>query len=260
MKVACATAHMAGYYKTWFKDVSVIGDVGKVPKKLDLLILTGGSDVNPERYHEAPDGAMGWNNERDTIEFGILDRVLQSIPSIKILGVCRGMQLLNVFYSGNLFQDLGSENLGHQGVHQLEHSVPNAFSWLKVVNSLHHQAVKNFGVLGGNPRSLATEPKTGICEIATFGRRSLGVQFHPEMFSKDIGDKFFSQIKDWVSGEIKIVEEPEPSFKFASSPVSALGIPSIFTTVSSTISADFVQQEQNINNLFDSDEEEEDSE
>jgi gamma-glutamyl-gamma-aminobutyrate hydrolase PuuD len=205
LRVACATSTMANYYRTWFPDLTIIGHEDNVPNNLDLLILTGGEDVAPERYHELPNGASGWNLERDDREFAILDRVLRD-TSANILGICRGHQLLNVSYGGNLVQDLDSIEKGHHGIHPISF-VPDdhPLNWIEKVNSLHHQAVRGLGFDAGDSFVIALEPRTMVPEIVSWGDRSLGCQFHPEMWQGDRGDRFFSLIKEWVEGNVSMI-------------------------------------------------------
>jgi putative glutamine amidotransferase len=207
IKVACATAPMAGLFDRWFKNVTIIGSEDKFPANLDLLILTGGNDINPDRYRERPNGAIGWDNERDEAEMSILGRAIRAFPGVKILGVCRGMQLLNVFFGGALHQDLVTEGLGHGGVHPISFRVEDhPLSWLKVVNSMHHQGLRYFGYEEAI-NYIAEEPTSGIPEIVVWKNKYLGVQFHPEMFSDTLGKRFFSQITDWVSGKLDFGSE-----------------------------------------------------
>ena len=200
MRVACATSSMASYFKAHFPEMGVIENVDRVPEDLDLLILTGGEDISPSRYRAEPDGSYGINLDRDEKEFSILDRALILNPSLKVLGVCRGHQLINIFFGGSLIQDIGS----HPGIHPLKFrdDADHPLKWLTMVNSMHHQAVNNIGYNGDySPDIIAVEPSSGLPEILLWGDQFLGVQFHPEFFSFEKGDKFFSCIKSWVKRE-----------------------------------------------------------
>lgn len=208
MNVACAVSSMSGDFRKWFKDLSIIEHENNTPGDLDLLILTGGgADISPERYREGFNGSHGVDPERDDREFSILDKVIKKNPNINVLGVCRGLQLMNVYFGGTLYQDLDSMGVGHGRVHSLVFDGNSPFSWLTRVNSLHHQAVRHIGSNGSfYPYILAKEPVTNIPEIVTFGNKLLGVQFHPEMFTGNIGDRFFSIINDWVTYGLSLSE------------------------------------------------------
>ncbi|MFI6286620.1 gamma-glutamyl-gamma-aminobutyrate hydrolase family protein [Streptomyces sp. NPDC051018] len=71
---------------------------------VDALVLTGGADVDPARYGAAPHPSVRPQPERDDFEFALLELALAA--RIPVLGVCRGMQLLNVALGGTLVQHL----------------------------------------------------------------------------------------------------------------------------------------------------------
>src|SRR5690606_6132737 len=69
------------------------------------LVLTGGEDVDPARYGESPVPGVGVTNPaRDEAELLTLDLALER--ELPILGICRGCQLVNVYFGGSLYQDL----------------------------------------------------------------------------------------------------------------------------------------------------------
>jgi len=208
MNVAVATSYMSGDFKEVFPDLSVIGSEENIPKDLDLLILTGGGDISPARYGEHLEGSYGISEERDEDEFNIMRKAFYLNPEMKVLGSCRGLQLLNVFFGGSLFQSLDSNGMSHPGIHRIIFHLETPLSFLDHVNSLHHQGVKSLGTDVNLPACIvASEPKTGIPEIVCWGDRALGVQFHPEMFYGDLNSKFFEVIKAWVNGELTIIPE-----------------------------------------------------
>ena len=203
---------MSSYYKRWFPELTVIGHEDNIPHNLDLLILTGGEDIAPARYRQNANGASGWNTERDGREFNILDRVVSSGNGTKILGVCRGHQLLNVFYGGNLVQDMYSIGKDHYGVHNIVFKdSAHPLAWITKVNSLHHQALGSLGYGNGDTIIVAEEPDTRLIEMITWGTISLGCQFHPELWQNELGDRFFSIIRKWVLGEVSLLP---PGYEF----------------------------------------------
>ena len=93
-------------------------DGGSGRGDLDGLVLSGGVDIAPEFYSgdndyaHAPDG---WQRARDLFEMSVLERALER--RIPVLGVCRGLQLINVVLGGTLVQDLGEGgDVVHEGV------------------------------------------------------------------------------------------------------------------------------------------------
>ena len=119
---------------------------------LDALLLTGGADVDPHRYGEEPGPTVKPNAERDEMELPLLREALER--DIPILGICRGMQLLNVALGGKLIQDLPDHRAVRQngrrvsGSHRIFVS-PGAklatilgMGGFMRVNSRHHQGLR----------------------------------------------------------------------------------------------------------------------
>jgi len=204
MKVATATGSMSYYFKDQFDNLFIIGQEKNIPKDLDLLILTGGEDINPTCYGEINNMSYGVNTIRDDIEFNILRKVLLE-TNAKVLGVCRGLQLINIFFGGSLYQDLETYKLRHDYIHGLMwNSVGHPLYWLDIVNSMHHQAIKNIAHSHGiGGKVVAREPITSIPEAVIWYNKLFGVQFHPEFFG-DNKKRFFYIIKDWVCNNISL--------------------------------------------------------
>lgn len=199
MKVYLATNHCSGDYGSWFPDAKVIEHEDNMTDDVDLLILSGGSDISPKRYNEKNTHSYGLDLERDERELNIMRRTLLRSKNPKIFGICRGAQLLNVFFGGDLYQDLGVYGIQHPAVHALEHTARHPLDWMNYSNSMHHQAIHHIGNSGD---ILAIEPVSRVAEIVQWSNMALAVQFHPEIFLPDMGDKFFSVIEDWVNGKV----------------------------------------------------------
>lgn len=174
----------------------------------DLIVFSGGEDINPKRYNEEERGYF--NDSRDDIEFNVFREVIKR-KKTKILGICRGMQLVNVALGGSLIWDIFEYcKESHPGVHPLKHVSENSFSFLTVVNSMHHQALLSLGQMSNLFYKVhAVEPITGVSEIVTWGNRILGVQFHPEFFSDSTPEKwkFADTVRKWVNDEIILWEK-----------------------------------------------------
>lgn len=163
---------------------------------LDGLILQGGADIDPVAYGEAPHELLQSTDAvRDRFELALLRAFVRA--GKPVLGICRGMQLINVAYGGSLHQDLvagGATGKQHVAPTYDEHAHALSIadgSWLAglypgagphQVNSIHHQGVKRLG------RGLSIEAWSddGIpeCLRATDAEFVVGVQWHPEFHDR----------------------------------------------------------------------------
>jgi len=187
-----ATSHRAFYgdFCEFFSELGLIRDPEET-KDYDLIIFTGGEDVDPMRYGEDNHGSY-FNSRRDDIEFAIMTKALEL--NKKILGVCRGHQLIAVANGGRLYQDI-FDDLGanHHGYHSLLVHTPHPVLDVlpKQVNSLHHQGIRELG-----PNFDLIADWQGVPEvIASKNNNILGVQFHPEFMGLA---KFFAYVKAWA--------------------------------------------------------------
>src|SRR5690349_13264398 len=134
---------------------------------IDLLLFPGGSDIHPNRYGAnipANSGFGEWlDTERDEWEFSVIrDVSLNKLQPTKVLGVCRGMQFLNVAMGGRLTYDIFSRyGRNHPAVHEIRWQMPTVFSSLTHVNSSHHQCIYTIGD-NQRPRILGSEPTLSI--------------------------------------------------------------------------------------------------
>jgi putative glutamine amidotransferase len=151
------------------------------------LVLTGGSDLNPALYGQTPHPkTTDVDSERDQFELMALGWAVSA--GIPVLCICRGMQLLNVFAGGTLFQDIPNhvvrtpEDPGRP-VHTITIERDSQLRRIietdtMLVNSRHHQAVDKLG------RGLAVSalaPDGTVEAIEMDGPNLvLGVQWHPE--------------------------------------------------------------------------------
>ena len=177
-------------------------NVGKLKKLPDVFILDGGEDVNPERYGEK-NTASFFSERRDEIEFGFAG--FMSERNVRLSGVCRGHQLLNVHFGGSLYQDIRGAQLYTPGLkHSSGHKAkltrhPSKKLVLKdfvgthsfTVSSLHHQAVKDLASkfltslvwdIRPKRRDYSSSSESGyiIEGIERTDGRVRGLQCHPE--------------------------------------------------------------------------------
>jgi putative glutamine amidotransferase len=153
--------------------------------RLDGLVVAGGPDVEPVRYGaEAGPRTGPPNRARDAWELALIDAALAA--GVPLLGICRGMQLLNVALGGTLVQHLE----GHAGVAGVfgSHLVTpvagtryaTAVPGVTTVPTYHHQAVDRLG-RGLVASAHATDGTVEAVEPCADGHWVLGVQWHPEM-------------------------------------------------------------------------------
>ena len=168
-----------------------VGDPASLVPRLDALIVAGGADVDPALYGASPHMALGpLRADRDVAEFSLVRAALSS--GLPFLGVCRGLQVLNVALGGTLLQHLPEVvgGLGHG-------PSPGAFgrSSVKVVAGSrladvagvptlsvachHHQGID----LLGSGLTVTAWSDDGVVEAAELAGHpfALGVQWHPEV-------------------------------------------------------------------------------
>ena len=160
---------------------------------LSGLLLTGGGDMDPALFDEAPHATLyDVAPARDTLETSVLQLALQR--GVPVLAVCRGIQVLNVALGGSLYQDVGTDP-GTQLLHGQKEPRDQPTHKVKVtpgsrlaetlgadeleVNSMHHQAIKR---LGRGLTAVAWAPDQIVegVELDDPARFVLGVQWHPE--------------------------------------------------------------------------------
>jgi putative glutamine amidotransferase len=171
--------------------------------RLDGLLLSGGIDVDPRYYQEEPHPGLGKTNPKlDEMELKLARWALRE--DVPTLGICRGMQLLNVALGGSLYQDLHAQypgSLKHPNwelprnhiAHTVtvepgsrmaeilgEHQIPS--------NSLHHQGVKKTG----KHATISGRAEDGVAELLEVAgpHFMVAAQCHPE--------ELFAEIPAWT--------------------------------------------------------------
>ena len=164
---------------------------------VDALLVTGGCDVHPLYYSAEPHVAVAtFSQERDYFEEALINSAIEK--GIPVMGICRGMQMINTVLGGNLIQHIPAQVENpichvqkddeqwepcHTVKIEKDSILYPIFGEMAFVNSYHHQAVKD---LGRGLTPIAYSPD-GICEAYECREKKiLAVQWHPEkMFLHD---------------------------------------------------------------------------
>jgi putative glutamine amidotransferase len=161
---------------------------------MDGFVFQGGADIAPSSYGETPieNGRWPGDPRRDAYELAILDWAVKNQKPV--LGICRGFQLLNVYFGGTLHQDLALQTgtpVEHRNAEKYDHIfhevecvegglLHDIYGRNKlVVNSVHHQGVKTLG------RDLKVDARSVPDQLVEAFHHAgpvpiLGVQWHPE--------------------------------------------------------------------------------
>jgi putative glutamine amidotransferase len=189
-------------------EIDIVTPDRPLPGSFDALLLGGGLDVDPVRYGSEvlADGQVEIDSERDEIDFALFaDALRRGAP---VLGICRGIQVVNVALGGTLVQDIPIERpspVVHQGARgektRLDHRVAIAPGTRLAsiagaseisVNSRHHQALAR---VAPRLRVSGTAPD-GMAEAVELpgGAWLVAVQWHPENLSADrVSSGLFSE-------------------------------------------------------------------
>ena len=169
--------------------IDVSSTLDEAVAAVDALLLSGGGDVHPSEYGQQVNSSLdAVDRQRDRVEMSALRAARRAEK--RVLGICRGAQLMAVATGGTLIQDLPARgHHGHidenhdRGYASLKHPikaepgscVENVLAGLDEVNSHHHQAIED---VGGLLIATAWAPDGVIEAVEAPGK--LGVQWHPE--------------------------------------------------------------------------------
>lgn len=171
-------------------------DPADVIERLDGILVTGGDDIDPARYGADRDPQTQPSEPtRDTQELALLDVAVAA--RTPVLGICRGIQLVNVHAGGTLHQHVPEhaflDEAGSVEQHEIELEAGSVLAGLygerRRVNSLHHQSIDRIG------RSLRTTARSTDGGVEGLEHETLpivAVQWHPEMLTTASTDPIFA--------------------------------------------------------------------
>lgn len=178
-------------------------DAERVLDRLDGLLVSGGGDLDPASYGQAPAGSKEYDGRADASELRLL--AAAQARRLPTLAVCRGMQLINVAHGGTMIQDLGDDPLHPvsdvpaevlAARHDVEIAPDSRLAEVvgggrRTVNTIHHQAIETLGE-GLTATAWADD---GIIEALQTedGWPLLAVQWHPEKMPEHDAPLF-----DWL--------------------------------------------------------------
>jgi putative glutamine amidotransferase len=167
---------------------------------LDGILFTGGGDIDPGCYGGQPHERLGEiDADRDRVELYLLQRVVQA--GVPFLGICRGLQLVNVGLGGTLYPDIAARRPGalkhdyypdwprDHRAHTVETAPGSRIQQVLgaksvEVNSLHHQAIETLAP-GLQPTAHAPDGLVEAVELPG-DRFGMAVQWHPECLPEDV--------------------------------------------------------------------------
>lgn len=166
--------------------------------QIDALVLAGGEDVDPLLFYEEPHPKIGKiEPQRDDFELALIEEAWKQKKPI--FGICRGLQLLNVASKGTLYQDISlyeELEVNHIQKTPWKHATHSILieedSWLgealgteQVVNSYHHQAIKEIGDTF-RPVAWSKDGLIEAIESIDSTQKVMAVQWHPELLVKTV--------------------------------------------------------------------------
>lgn len=189
--------------------VSSLGCIAVVSLDLSLasdcdgLLLAGGGDLNPALYNQQNTSSSWIDDQRDADEVALIKMFYEA--GKPIMGICRGFQLLNVYFGGTMIQDIENHHIHTRGMDEDDkvHSIKvikdcylsELYGKEFNVNSSHHQALDKVADMF----EVLAYSEDGIVEAIVNEEKNIyAVQFHPERMC-------FSNLReDTVDGSIVI--------------------------------------------------------
>ncbi|MBE5882917.1 MAG: gamma-glutamyl-gamma-aminobutyrate hydrolase family protein [Lachnospiraceae bacterium] len=181
----------------------------------DALILPGGGDITPILFGEHNTGSRNMDTELDILQFQALELALQH--KLPILGICKGMQLINIAFGGTIIQDMPDSSLHRYQNGDMYHSTNiqkasclyDLYGEELTVNSAHHQCVEQIG----SGLHAIQWCSVDQCVEALMHKTLpiLGLQWHPERLNayEASGLPVLSLLHSWIVASRRVCDEED---------------------------------------------------
>lgn len=202
------------FNKAYYSFAKFLGTVNLIDPRedepennIDLLILPGGEDVLSVRYNEPPSQMCGMPHmDFEYFDLAVLPKYIEQ--KVPIVGICRGLQTLNVIFGGSLHQHVYELTSSYRWEHvhdAIDVKTKERFG----INSLHHQAINKLGngfevtLLGqSKPDKKGKQEELQIEAIRHTELPIVAFQFHPEELFDDIKS---TEATTWVYNQIESI-------------------------------------------------------
>ncbi|MCI8528422.1 MAG: gamma-glutamyl-gamma-aminobutyrate hydrolase family protein [Lachnospiraceae bacterium] len=207
------TVNYVKYVQTMGAIPSVTLSMGEVAC-CNALLLPGGGDITPAFFGEKNHGSRNIDTELDILQLQALDLAVRK--GLPVLGICKGLQIINVGFGGTLTQDMELQEVtrhGYDNGDKYHSSIIVRNSWLyplygdkTTVNSAHHQAISK---LGNGLAAVQHCPEDQCIEAITHQSLPIiGVQWHPERIDENRsginGLKVLDYFSSLISASVQI--------------------------------------------------------
>lgn len=174
-------------------------DIDELLDICDCFLLTGGNDLDASSYNGDASNCFGVDKRLDELDFKVLDYAIKH--NLAVLGICRGLQSINVYFKGTLYSDLVDKSHNKKESNQefiinnKSRFFSNFFDTNTLINSYHHQGINK---LGNN--LIDAGRSYGLIEAIEHEKLNIyAVQWHPEKLKDKYSFNLINEFKKLVT-------------------------------------------------------------